>query len=614
MTSSAALVIDQLWDHLEGEQGLEILFACEAGSRAWGFASPDSDYDVCFIFRRPFWDNFRVLPDPDTVDGPRLDGLDASGWDVRKALALLAKSNAALLEWLHSPVIYRAEKSFLEDLRALARDFFEPRVLVQHYTGMARTLCGRDLGADRATAKEYLHALRACLSARHVLEQGTPPPVKFRDLLNAVEGDVRTAIEELRQQKRKEEKKEVGRLSLLDRFLERELAELEDQAQTLPRKEPEMVRFDQVLQRWVGWPGGGDRSRRMRRADLTLARVRRRDLLLFEAVAGSRAFGTDHAGSDFDLRGVFVAPFSFLGSLEVLDQVSDEPGDEVYYEITRFIELLTANNPNIVELLFTPDSCLRYRHPAFALIRPELFLSRRCRETFGNYAMGQIRKARGLNKKMMNPEPRQRKHLREFCHVLQGQGAVGLAAWLAGMGLREEDCALVAVRHSPGIYAIFHESAGRGIFSRKDDSALVCSSVPKGAEPLAWLSCNRDAFRAHCRAHREYWQWVERRNEERYQTNTAHGQGYDSKNLMHTMRLLEQGLEIAREGRVTLPRPNADWLKRVKAGEFAYDDLLVMADERHAAMEEAFARSDLPEAPCRETANEVLLQIRARFG
>jgi len=244
-----------------------------------------------------------------------------------------------------------------------------------------------------------------------------------------------------------------------------------------------------------------------------------------QCVSGSRSFGTEHENSDYDLRGVFATPPSFLCGLESIDQVSDEKSDEVYYELGRFISLLEANNPNIIELLFTPESCIRYKHPILDLIKPEVFLSKLCQQSFGNYAMGQIRKARGFNKKIVNPEPNERRHLREFCYVLEGQGSTLLSHWLEGQSLNETDCGLVAVNHAPNTYAIFHNSSSnyRGIFSKKDDSALICSSIPKNTQPIAWMQCNLDAFKVHCRSHREYWQWVNERNEDRYATFTGPG-------------------------------------------------------------------------------------------
>jgi hypothetical protein len=107
----------------------------------------------------------------------------------------------------------------------------------------------------------------------------------------------------------------------------------------------------------------------------------------------------------------------------------------------------------------------------------------------------------------------------------------------------------------------------------KSNGALVCCSVPRDAKPIGWLHCNHDAFRAHCKAHREYWVWVGIRNAERYQTNSEHGRGYDSKNLMHTLRLLEMAAEIATEGTLRLRRANREWLLRVRAGESDYETL-----------------------------------------
>ena len=107
---------------------------------------------------------------------------------------------------------------------------------------------------------------------------------------------------------------------------------------------------------------------------------------------------------------------------------------------------------------------------------------------------------------------------------------------------------------------------------------------------------------------------MKKRNEDRYQTNTSHGRGYDSKNLMHTLRLLDQAIEIAREGRITLPRPNADWLKTVKEGAYSYEDLLKIAEEKHLEMNAAFHTSSLPGSPSREEANNILLEIREAFG
>lgn len=610
--------IQILLSKIESEHGVEILYACESGSRAWGFASPDSDYDIRFLYRRPLRESHGIERGADTIECPIIDDLDPGGWDIRKALSLLRKSNGALIEWLHSPIVYRKNDAFLADVRHLAHARLSRRGLANHYRGLANGTYVTRIDVPEPSAKAYLYCLRALLAAQHVLDTGSPPPVPFAELIHLAPPEAITAIHDLLAWKSSAtEKASPGHLPVLDTYLAEALPAL---AATLDALEDEQVPaepFDEVLRRWTLWPSPFS-APHFRKADLTLNRVRQPDLLLFEAVSGSRAFGTHHAQSDTDLRGIFVAPPSFLCGLETIEQVGDAKGDEVYYEVGRFVSLLAANNPNLLELLYTPKDCLRHKHPVFDLITPEIFLSKLCRNSFGNYAMGQIRKASGLNKKIVNPQPETRHPLLHFCHILEGQGSVALADWLARENIDENHCALVAARHAPGTYAVFHDSTRalgyRGIFSKKDDTALLCTSVPKQASPIAWMHCNLDAFKAHGRAHREYWHWVEERNEERYQTNTEHGRGYDSKNLMHTLRLLDQAIEIARDRRISLPRKNADWLKSVKAGDYAYEDLLKIADEKHREMEAAFDASNLQEHPCPQAIGDLLLEVRDAFA
>jgi predicted nucleotidyltransferase len=302
--------------------------------------------------------------------------------------------------------------------------------------------------------------------------------------------------------------------------------------------------------------------------------------------------------------------------LDSIEQVADERSDEVYYELGRFVELLLKNNPNVLELLGSPDDCVRYHHPLFDLLRPELFLSKRCAATFGEYAMGQIRKARGLNKKIVNPQPEKRMALLDFCHVPEGQGSLPIREWLGARGLTQEQCGLTALSHATDLFAIYHDPAlnDRGLVSPKDPDALHFSSVPKDAQPIGWMSCNRDAFRAHCKAHREYWEWVANRNEERFRTNAEHGRGYDSKNLLHTLRLLDMAEEIANEGVLRVRRPNRNFLLQVRAGEFDYDELVERAERQLERVKSAFAQASLPDEPDRERVNTLLLQIRREFA
>lgn len=602
--------IHELLQRIETERGIRIVYACESGSRAWGFASPDSDYDIRFLFTRPEREYLGIIAPQDAIDLP-LDGdLDAGGWDVRKALGLLGKSNGALVEWLHSPIVYRQDDGFLDRWRSAARDVFAPKFSIDHYRGLAKQMVFGKLQTEAVRAKDYLYALRAVLAAEWVFDGRGLPPVPFADLLEVAPDSIRALVPELLEHKaRTNESERMPRLSVLDDFLQQCLSENAGRSATLPAASDRRELLDRLFRFEI-------RQRVAEVAeDYTLDRVRRPDVLLFETVAGSHAYGTQLEGSDRDLRGVFVATAGLLGGLDLVEQVTDERNDQVYYEIGRFTELLLRNNPNALELIAMPDDCVRFRHPLFDKFTPSLFLSKLCGKTFGEYAMGQIRKARGLNKKIINPQPEKRHSLLSFCHVPLGQGSVPLLDWLETKGIRPDECGLTAVRNAAGVFAIYQGEAGnyRGLVSPKDPDVLVFSSVPKEAEPVGWMHCNEDAFKAHCKAHREYWQWVAQRNEERYATNASHGRGYDSKNLMHTIRLLEMAGEIAREGVLRVRRPNREYLLKVRAGEFPYDALVHQAEELHAGLESAFAASTLPDAPDRKRVNDLLVEIRQEF-
>jgi len=601
-----------LLEAIERRHHFRIVYACESGSRAWGFASPDSDYDIRFLFVRPERDYLSVFDGTEAIDLPIEDELDAGGWDIRKAAGLLGKSNGALVEWLHSPIVYREAPGFLGRWRGAARAVFSPRASADHYRGMAKQMLHGKLVGDAVRAKDYLYALRAILSARWVLDGRGIAPVPFPELLPVAPAEIRDRIPGLLAHKAATaESDRMPRVPELDRFL---ADSLEAVAAGIAGRAPDpadravLDRLFRVELR--GGPGVPEPR------SFTLSRVRERDLLLFDTVAGSHAYGTAVEGSDEDRRGIFVAPRRCLLGLDRIEQVSDERHDETYYELGRFVEMLLKNNPNALELLGMPGDCVRFRHPLFDELRPSRFLSKLCARTFGEYAMGQIRKARGLNKKIVNPQPEQRHPLLHFCRVPEGQGSVPVSEWLAERGLAPGECGLTAVQGAAGMFAIYHDPRGglRGLVSPRDPDALVFSSVPRDAVPVGWMHCNHDAFQAHCKAHREYWEWVARRNQERYATNAAHGRGYDSKNLLHTLRLLDMAGEIAREGVIRVRRPNRDFLLRVRAGEFAYEELVDRAESMLAEVRDAFDRSSLPERPDRAQAGELLVAIREEFG
>ena len=190
-------ILDNL-SRIEEQYQVTILWACESGSRAWGFPSPDSDYDVRFIYAQKPSSYIRVFDKRDVIEEP-IDGLlDISGWDIKKALGLLRKSNPALMEWLSSPIIYR-QHAAIEPLKALAQASFLPLSSCHHYLSMARQDINRLVMADDIRLKKYLYCFRDVLAAQWVIANNNQPPMAFMDLVNRFlpSGDIREQIDEL---------------------------------------------------------------------------------------------------------------------------------------------------------------------------------------------------------------------------------------------------------------------------------------------------------------------------------------------------------------------------------------------------------------------------------
>ena len=191
-------------DRLEQERGVRVLLAVESGSRAWGFDSPDSDFDVRFVYARPAADYLRLEESRDTIEWRLDETLDISGWDIAKLLRLLRASNPSAFEWLATDIVYREDPSFAQ-VRNLAPACYAPKAGAFHYLSLAANSAKPVLDSANAqvSAKKYLYAVRALLAARHVLTEGRPAPMRFEDLSQAaVPEDVRDVISALLAAKR----------------------------------------------------------------------------------------------------------------------------------------------------------------------------------------------------------------------------------------------------------------------------------------------------------------------------------------------------------------------------------------------------------------------------
>jgi len=343
-----------------------------------------------------------------------------------------------------------------------------------------------------------------------------------------------------------------------------------------------------------------------------------KQLILLDCFSGSTAYNLKMKGSDVDKKGIFIMPQHQLYGFNQQQQLADAKNDEVYFEIGRFLELLTKNNPNILELLSTPKEHVLFRHPVMELIKPEDFLSKLCQDTFAGYAQTQIRKARGLNKKINKPMDADRKSVLDFCYVVHNNGSISIKDWLKAYNYSQEQCGLVNLDHFRNVYLIYHQkqiNEGRlwGIVSGPNADDVQLSSVPKGIENIAVMTFNKDAYSTYCREYKEYRKWEKTRNDLRYQSTLSQGKSYDAKNMMHTFRLLNMAEEIALYQQVIVKREDRGFLLKIRNGEFEFDELMKMVEVKMEKVKIAYEKSALPDRPDSNKAESILVEIRTEY-
>ncbi|MFL6373465.1 MAG: nucleotidyltransferase domain-containing protein [Pyrinomonadaceae bacterium] len=237
---------------IEKQEEVNVFYACESGSRAWGFPSSDSDYDVRFLYVRPrdWYLSVDLEFKRDVIERPINDALDVSGWDVRKALQLLRKSNPPLLEWLTSPIVYKDDEVFTRLLQELIPKCYSRSACMFHYLNMARGNFREYLRGDIVWVKKYFYVLRPLLAIRWLEERQTPAPVEFSVLVRELvtDAELKNEIDSLVERKRLgEELRREGRIEIISRFIESELSRLE--SLNIPRRDdkPEMDSLNSVF-------------------------------------------------------------------------------------------------------------------------------------------------------------------------------------------------------------------------------------------------------------------------------------------------------------------------------------------------------------------------------
>ena len=398
----------------------------------------------------------------------------------------------------------------------------------------------------------------------------------------------------------------------------------------------------------------------------TIDYLRKTGLIAYEYRRGSHMYHLNVETSDVDTGGVFICPPEMLEGLrsEYVEQVADEKNDTVFYEFGRWIELLLKSNPTALESLFAPeDSIIGTPHPAvqYVLDHKEMFLSKECFKTFYGYAVSQIGKARGLNKKIVNPVT-ERKDILDFCYTFKGQGSQPIKDFLAENKLDQKYCGLVNIPNMRDVYGVYYDWAayfhfenidwwcvdfqiegvkspyshfltdaqGKAIKERiknkqffgypgivhpdeleKSNEVRLCS-IPKGEMPICFMHYNKDAYTCHCRDYKEYKEWEAKRNPVRYEGNLGHN--YDSKNVMHCMRLVRMAKELAQGKGFNVVRDwDRQYLLDIRNHKFEYEDVMAQLEKEKAEMEEAIKTCTLREVVDYEAVNELLIEARQRY-
>lgn len=186
-------IIKQKLTEIEKAYGIKILYSCESGSRAWGFPSPDSDYDVRFIYKRSFDDYLTIYPKKDHLSFPINDELDIYGWDISKVLQLITKSNTTPFEWLQSPMVYKEDAIFKNELWMLCQSYFCPRSNIHHYLGITRGAM-ETMDGEEIKIKKLFYVLRPMLAALWCVERGKIAPMSIFPLMDLLTDDLRKKV------------------------------------------------------------------------------------------------------------------------------------------------------------------------------------------------------------------------------------------------------------------------------------------------------------------------------------------------------------------------------------------------------------------------------------
>ena len=390
---------------------------------------------------------------------------------------------------------------------------------------------------------------------------------------------------------------------------------------------------------------------------MTIKDIEERGMIAYKYIAGSHSQNLDGPESDIDYHGVYFAPIEAILGLgaDYQEEVSDEKHDETYHEFGKWMTLLSKGNPNALESLFIPENLVVGEiHPVIkeVLEHRNEFISKEVVKALSGYAFNQIKKARGLNKKIVK-QVNEKKDVLDFCFVDYGQGSKPIKEFLKENNLDQRYCGLVNIPNMPHTYGVYYDWAAYYKFENDhvswnrnwetdfginypavtdrienkeffhysgivhpdeiDKSNEVrLSSIPKGEKPLCRMYYNKDAYTCHCRDYKETQEWIQNRNQKRY--SKAEEAGYNQKNMCHCVRLLTMAKEISEGKGFNLWRTDdRDFLMGIKNGDYTYEYLIEYSEKLLADVNENLPKSDLPGEVDKDFVNDLLVKCRMEY-
>ena len=375
---------------------------------------------------------------------------------------------------------------------------------------------------------------------------------------------------------------------------------------------------------------------------------------LLIVIRGSHAYGTNIETSDTDYSGIFVQSEDDILGNKYIEQINDDKNDTVIYEVRRFLELVSKNNPTVLELLNTPEDYILYKDPNFDIIleNRNKFITKICANSFGGYAKMQIQKAKGQNKKQnWEKDKVTRKEVLDFVYVIEGEKSIPWKEWNKGDNEFEEKfCGIVNVPNARDLYAVYYDSVARNMFSENvseqtretlkkhmkdsgnpmgfgykglvksnegvsssESNALRLSSIPKGETSICNIIYNKDAYTQHCNDYKSYQTWLNERNESRWVDVNSHGQKIDGKNMMHCKRLIQMSREIAEGKGIIVRRENAKELISIRKGEIDLQTLIDSVELEIVEIDKLFINSKLPDSVDNNFIHELIVKIRKQL-